>query len=156
MLDIHAPPPPVPVLHDHNTRSHDHPTAAAHTLEHKQHHSESFSAAQCVYIMHLLSWSLSYCLPRTLGNSLESCLLIIGTSLLLIPPTHDDYKAHIWSISALARKQLQSELHLSEYSRLALAVFVISISVYSRPTAALLWVRKCNAETGLFCRTINK
>ena len=41
------------------------------------------SPAQCGFILHICSWSLSYCLSRTLGNTLETGLLIIGTSLLL-------------------------------------------------------------------------
>ena len=59
-------------------------------------------------------------LPRTLGNSLETCLLVIGTSMLFAP-----------SQSEAARD--------TEYVSSA-ALVLASVSVYSRPTAVLLWV----------------
>ena len=78
------------------------------------------STHQCAFIVHTLSWSMSYMLPRTLGNSLETCLLVIGTSMLFAPSQREAARDTEYVSSA--------------------AVLLASVSVYSRPTAVLLWV----------------
>ena len=80
---------------------------------------DTLSVPQCAFIVHVLSWSVSYCLPRTLGNSLETTLLIIGTSLLFTTSTSDIKKKDYVSSTA---------------------VVLAAISVYCRPTAVLIWV----------------
>lgn len=87
--------------------------------------SDTLSAHQCAFIVHVLSWSVSYCLPRTLGNSLETTLLIIGTSLL-------------FSSSASDKKRKNNVS--------STAIVLAAVSVYCRPTAVLLWVSKLSVS----------
>lgn len=76
---------------------------------------------QCAFLVHILSWSMTYILPRTLGNSLETSLLIIGTSML--------FSDHM---GAPRNKNYVSSM----------SVLLAAVSVYCRPTAVLLWVSK--------------
>ena len=98
------------------------------------------SPHQCAFIVHTLSWSMSYMLPRTLGNSLETCLLVIGTSMLFAPCKG----AHIGVTCKEGKRN-------GEYVS-SVAVLLAAVSVYSRPTAVLLWVRICfiSAFSALF------
>lgn len=105
------------------------------------------SAHQYAFMLHTLSWSLSYCLPRTLGNSLETCLLIIGASLLFPPSSAPIY----WN-TALLRWQYRTESDDDEENGCAdgvssIAIAIMVTSVYIRPTAVLIWVRGTMAST---------
>jgi len=73
-----------------------------------------------MFMVNTLSISLSYCLSRTLGNSIETCLIVIGSSILL--SDHGRYGKALQSIG----------LHLAA----ALAV----IAMYIRPTSAAVWL----------------
>jgi hypothetical protein len=101
------------------------------------------SAHQYAFVLHVLSWSLSYCLPRTLGNSLETCLLIIGTSLLFPPDNASLY----WNNTVLRlwRREATNDDDdgLEIISPLGVAIAVTS--VYVRPTAVLIWVSSCKS-----------
>jgi hypothetical protein len=111
--------------------------------------SYALSHAQCAFILHLLSWSLSYCLPRTLGNSIETCLLIIGASLLFSPATAPIQWSDIVTGRVEARRggsrsaPLQAAVPVS-----STAITLAAISVYIRPTAVLIWVS--GLQLGLF------
>lgn len=72
------------------------------------------SLALYAFAFNLCSWSCSYMLPRTLANSVEYCLVIIGSYWLM------------------DKKQ----------SHLMLGMFVAALSVFLRPTSALYWVSK--------------
>jgi len=94
--------------------------------------SSFLNTHQCAFIVNILSWSMSYMLPRTLGNSLETCLLIIGTSMLFSPC---EKGAHLDIFGGKCGKK-------GEFVS-SVAVLLAAVSVYSRPTAVLLWVRAC-------------
>lgn len=73
-----------------------------------------------MFVVNTLSTSLSYCLSRTLGNSIETCLIVIGSSILL-------------SDHGRNGKALQS-------FRLNLAAALAVIAMYIRPTSVAVWI----------------
>ena len=119
------------VLHNHGY--HTHTIASSYLLE----------PCQIAFVLHVLSWSLSYCFPRTLGNSLETFLLIVGSSLLFgaisAPICWNDFvlDRHVHSHN---QQQELKEKNRCAHSVSTLSLAIAVISVYARPTAVLIWV----------------
>jgi phosphatidylinositol glycan class B len=81
-----------------------------------------------VSFIHCLSWSSIYCLSRTLANSTETALIIIGVSHLLAhqkteEPTSPNASGIFWN---------------RFYS--VSTVVIASLSAYIRPTSLLFWI----------------
>lgn len=78
-----------------------------------------------IFIIHLLSWSYTYCISRTLANSIETVFQIIGLWFWLpyLLNNNNNNNKYIINITNLP----------------LLAIFITTISVYARPTAILWW-----------------
>lgn len=75
-------------------------------------------ARRIVSYLYASNWFLNYCSPRTLGNSLETCLTILSLA-------HYPFTARECSPNA---------------KNLPLSIFLATISIIVRPTSALLWI----------------
>jgi hypothetical protein len=73
-------------------------------------------------LIHLFSWFGTYCLCRTLGNSMEHAFLIMGTYFL-------------------CRRKNQLHFLYFSISYFSIAIWIAALSVFVRPTIATLWVR---------------
>lgn len=74
-------------------------------------------------MVHLFSWFGTYCLCRTLSNSTEHALLIIGTYYL-------------------CRRHYLSKILFFSISNFSVGMWIATFSVFVRPTIAMLWVIK--------------
>ena len=114
-----------------------------HTIVISTKQSYILKSHQLVYILHLLSWSLSYCLTRTLGNSIETCFLVIGTTWLFSNTNSSDSHSGGSSSRSSYGNKLHRGVHRVQDSTVEIsnsAILIAIVSVYLRPTAVLLWV----------------
>lgn len=77
---------------------------------------------------------------RSLGNSLETSLLIIGTSLLLTG-NYDTFCSVNETNKHDKVEKLTSDRNMFSISYTA--VTIATVSSYIRPTAILFWVKNC-------------
>ena len=115
-----------------------------HTIVISTKQSYILKSYQLAYILHLLSWSLSYCLTRTLGNSIESCFLVIGTTWLF-SNTNSSFCGNSSRSSNCHGNKLPRGVHRVHDSTVEIsnsAILIAIVSVYLRPTAVLLWVSR--------------
>jgi phosphatidylinositol glycan class B len=104
-------------------------------------------------IVHLLAWSASYCLSRTLANSTETALLIIGIYFFIKETNlgdlrEDDIKI-ITDKNAAIQDIKNSDIAQPEMTTKptfwkalltpSISIALVVITVHSRPTAVLFW-----------------
>lgn len=104
------------------------------------------SVAWVAICLHLCSWSLLFCLPRTLANSTELVLCIIVAWFWRASHNHfvrlqaDDTGNHLDSSGTSTANGGRSDYikHRAQWGYEALATSLTVLAVYSRPTSFLL------------------
>ncbi len=97
-----------------------------------------------VSAVHCLSWSCAFCLCRTLANSTETCLLLLGVWMLVecgaIPVGKECCNRRSGAFNNISCSSsvglTQRHAKMLEYS----SIVVASFSSFCRPTSLLLWV----------------
>ena len=88
--------------------------------------------AYTAFLAHLFSWSCSYCLTRTIGNSNETFFCMIGSYFWI-------RCAPVESTDDIVHPRVQSILKTTAFFDSLLFKVIVSLSIYSRPSAALWW-----------------
>ena len=102
--------------------------------------------ARCALAVQLLSWSLSYCMSRTLANSTETAIVIIVLNALI----DLDCKSSSGKLQSLVRHSKLWQLLPDDFDTSdvfpaktsSIALILVAVSSYCRPTALLFWVGK--------------
>lgn len=101
-------------------------------------------------VVHLSAWSASYCLSRTLANSTETALLIIGISFFIegtnLSNLNEDKSEIITNDNEAIQDVKNSIISKNKKPTFwkalltpSIAIALVVITVHSRPTAVLFW-----------------